>query len=409
MRGRWSLAVAALFLLFLVWYLLYTERIVGALRADAVTFSRIYSEVQAGLADTTSGGAVVALVELQRLIIGAGIPLVVTGPGDTVLAFENVPFEVDPRTPEGQARLRSYVRELDSRQPPVGDPGVATLHFGDSPEVRRLRWIPWLQAGGLLLALLVGLAVVRVQRRAEAERAWTSMARELAHQLGTPLSSLQGWLEVLRLPPAERPGDLDDPEIAREIEEDLVRLERVSRRFELIGRAPPMSPVSLTGIIRELERYIQARIPRLGRGAELHTELADDLPLILGNQVLLTWALENIVKNALDALAGRGGRITIEADRVDPDWIALRIRDTGPGVPAEIRERLFDPGVSTKSGGWGVGLALTRRIVEGVHGGRIELLDGWGEGTTIQVRLPVSDLQGREEDSAWSGEPKWTG
>jgi len=392
LRGRWSLVVAALFLVFLAWYLLYTERIVGALRQDAATFTRIYAEVQAGLADITSGAAVVSLVELQRLIIGSGIPLVVTGAGDTVIAFENVPFEVDPSTAEGQARLREYVRLLDSRQSPVGDPSVTSLHFGDPPEVQRLRWIPWLQAGGLVLTMLLGLAVVRVQRRAESERAWTSMARELAHQLGTPLSSLQGWLEVLRLPPDERPGDVQDPEIAMEIGEDLVRLERVSRRFELIGREPPLTSVSLSGVVRELERYIQARIPRLGRGAELRVELAEDLPLILGNEVLLTWALENVVKNALDALAGRAGTISIEAERTEPEWIILRIRDSGSGVPPAIRERLFEPGVTTKAGGWGVGLALTRRIVEGVHGGRIELLDGWGEGTTIQVRLPVADL-----------------
>lgn len=390
-RTRWSVVVALLFLAFLGWYLLYTERIVQALRQDAATFSRIYAEVQAGIADTTSGAAFAALMELQRLIVGAGIPLVVTGPGDTVTAFENLPFEVDPSTPEGQARLRAYVRQLDARQPPVGDPSFTTIHFGDPPEVRRLRWIPWLQAGGLGLALLIGLSIVRVQRRAESERAWTSMARELAHQLGTPLSSLQGWLEVLRLPPEERPGDLPDAEIAREIEEDLVRLERVSRRFELIGREPPLASVSITGVVRELERYILARIPRLGRGTRLRVELADDLPLIRGNEVLLTWALENVVKNSLDALAGGGGTITIEVERTEPEWIVLRVRDTGPGVDAQVRERIFDPGVSTKASGWGVGLALTRRIVEGVHGGRVELLDGWGEGTTIQVKLPVGE------------------
>jgi signal transduction histidine kinase len=390
-RSRWSLVVATLFLASLAWYLLYTERLVGALREDAATLTRIYAEVQAGLADTTSGGAIGALVELQRLIIEAGIPLVVTGPGDTVIAFENLPFEVDAGTPQGQARLRGYVRQMDARQPPVGDPSLMSLHFGDPPELRRLRWIPWLQAGGLALTVLIGLSVIRVQRRAESERAWTSMARELAHQLGTPLSSLQGWLEVLKLPDPERPGGVADAEIAREIEEDLVRLERVSRRFELIGREPPLTSLSLSGVIRELERYIQARIPRLGRGAELRVELAEDLPLIQGNEVLLTWALENVVKNALDALAGRGGRITIEAERNEPEWIVLRIRDTGPGVDPAVRERVFEPGVSTKASGWGVGLALTRRIVEGVHRGRIELLDGWGEGTTIQVKLPVSE------------------
>jgi signal transduction histidine kinase len=111
-----------------------------------------------------------------------------------------------------------------------------------------------------------------------------------------------------------------------------------------------------------------------------------------GNEVLLVWALENVVKNALDALAGRGGRITVYAREIGGrhPQVSLRIRDSGPGVDPEIRDRIFEPGVTTKSGGWGVGLALSRRIVEGVHKGRIELLDS-AEGTTFQIRLPVAD------------------
>ena len=114
----------------------------------------------------------------------------------------------------------------------------------------------------------------------------------------------------------------------------------------------------------------------------------DDLPDVQGHDVLLAWALENVVKNALDAVAGTGGSITISAGPAEGRWVALWVRDTGPGVPAEVRDRIFDPGVTTKSGGWGVGLTLARRIVEHVHGGRIELLDGWERGVTFQVRLP---------------------
>jgi signal transduction histidine kinase len=106
--------------------------------------------------------------------------------------------------------------------------------------------------------------------------------------------------------------------------------------------------------------------------------------------VLLIWALENVVKNSLDALAGRGGKITIYAREVGGHWVSLRIRDTGPGVAPEIRDKIFEPGVTSKSGGWGVGLALSRRIVEGVHKGKIELLET-AEGTTIQIRLPAAD------------------
>lgn len=389
-RRRWPWALAILFCALLVWYLVYTERIMRALRADAAILTEIYSEVQGALADPSPGRSDRALFELQRMVIETGVPLVQTGQGDTVLAVRNLPFEADPSTPEGQLRIREYVRVLDQRNAPVGEEEFTQLHFGDPPEVRQLRWIPWLQAGGLLLTVLVGFTVIRFQRRAEAERAWTAMARELAHQLGTPLSSLQGWLELLRLPREERPSDLEDGEATRGIEEDLVRLERISRRFELIGRDPELEPVDVGSLVRELEEYLRARLPRFGADVELVVRIPDRLPPVRGSRVLLAWALENLVKNSLDALAGRGGRISIEARELSAGRVALRIEDTGPGVSGEVRDALFDAGFTTKSGGWGVGLTLARRIVEGVHDGKIELLDHDGQGATFELRLPMA-------------------
>jgi signal transduction histidine kinase len=280
---------------------------------------------------------------------------------------------------------------LDAVRDPVGDPTLQMVHIGDTPEVVRLRYIPVLQAGGILLTVLIGFLVFRYQRRAESEKAWTAMARELAHQLGTPLSSLAGWLEVLRLPEPERPGVLKDGEIAGSIGEDLERLERISHRFELIGREPELESLSVRQVANDLEHYLAARIPRLSRkGIDLVLDIPKGLPRIMGNEVLLMWALENVVKNALDALAGRGGKITIYARAIGGRWVSLRIRDTGPGVDPEIRDKIFEPGITSKSGGWGVGLALSRRIVEVVHKGHIELLEEF-EGTTFQIRLPVAD------------------
>jgi len=390
-RVKWPVALATVFVLLLGWWLLYTQEIVQRVEENAVLLSRIFAEVQEGLLSQDPTRETQALFNLQTMIVETEVPLVQTGPGDTVLYQVNLPFEVDERTPQGQARLRDYVQRLDAVNEPIGDPDFSRIHYGQTPAVRRLVWIPPLQVGGLLLTVLVGLIVVQTQRRAEGEKAWTSMARELAHQLGTPLSSLQGWLEVLRLPQVERPGDLDDAEIAASIEEDLVRLEKVSHRFELIGTEPELESLSVRQVVRDLEHYLAARIPRLAKKSiDLVVDIPPGLPKVKGNEVLLFWALENVVKNALDALAGRGGKITIYARYVGGKWVSVRIRDSGPGVPVEIRDKIFEPGVSSKSGGWGVGLALSRRIVEGVHSGRIELLET-EEGTTIQIRLPAAD------------------
>ncbi len=393
---QWPVVLSTLFAILLGWYLLYTQRMVQSFRANSEILTEVLVELNGFLLDTTDladpearlQAADGTLFELQDLIIETGIPMVIMGPRDTVLAVTNLPFNANLATPEGQERIRRYVARLDQRNPPVGELTEAHVHYGDTPEVRGMVWIAGFQAVGLLLTVLLGFTVIRGQRRADAERAWTSMARELAHQLGTPISSLQGWLEVLRLRPEERPGDVGEGEVAEAIQEDLRRLERVSHRFELIGREPELERLDLRTVLGDLQRYLQARLPRLGRGIRLRVEVPDGIPPIRGNEVLLAWALENVVKNALDALAGTGGKIEIRASRAN-QWVVLRISDSGPGVDPEIRDRIFDPGVTTKSGGWGVGLALSRRIVEGVHKGRIELLDGQTAGATFLIYLPA--------------------
>ena len=389
-RRRWPIALAVLFVAELVWYLFYTESIVRALRSDARDLTQIYAQVQEGIGDPSPGAAEDALYRLQSIILEGGVPLVQTGVGDTVLAAANLPFEADLAIPSDYARVRNFARRLDLSHSPVGDPEVALLHFGDPPELRNLRWIPWLQAFGLLLTAALGALLIQIQRRAEGEKAWTAMARELAHQLGTPLSALQGWLEILRLPSEDRPQGLGSGEIASEIEADLHRLERISNRFELIGREPELEEVDLRDILEGLQRYLDVRLPRLAAGVVLESDLEPGLPKVAGNAVLLTWALENVVKNALDALGGRGGTIRIRARRGERGMVRISVTDTGPGVPAELKREIFEPGVTSKARGWGVGLALSRRIVEGVHKGRIELGEEEGPGATFHLHLPSS-------------------
>ena len=216
------------------------------------------------------------------------------------------------------------------------------------------------------------------------------MARELAHQLGTPISSLKGWLELMGLPDDERPEGVKADTVSMGIERDLVRLERISHRFELIGRDPDLEILDIREVVRDLEQYLQARLPRLASEVLLVVDVPKDMPEILGSEVLLSWALENLVKNALDALAGRGGEIRLKVREGPYGWLHLRVHDTGPGVDPELRDRIFDPGVSGKARGWGVGLTLSRRIIEVTHKGHIFLLNSEGEGAAFDIRLPTA-------------------
>ncbi len=393
-RIKWPVALATLFLVLFGWYLLYTRSLVGALNENQELTTEVFSRVQELIQDTASSqtsGSSTALFEIQGIILGSGIPLIIMDPADSVLSVENLPFDADVFTTEGQDRVRAYVRQLDAAgREPVRGAGGSLIYFGDTPQLSYLRWIPWLQASGLMLTALIGFLVIRYQRRAEQDKAWTAMARELAHQLGTPISSLQGWLELLGLPPEERPEGLETEAVTEGIEEDLVRLERISHRFELIGLDPELETLDIRGVVRDLERYLQARLPRLASEVLLIVDVPKNMPQFLGSEVLLSWALENVVKNALDALAGRGGEIRLKVRTGPTGWLHLRVQDTGPGVDPELRDHIFDPGVSGKARGWGVGLTLSRRIIEVTHKGHIFLLDNEGEGAIFEIRLPTA-------------------
>ncbi len=402
MRIKWPVALATLFFALLAWYLLYTKRIVDGLHRNQELMTEVFTlaqeliqdpgdletaEVEEGFRD--GGRFDLALFELQEVVIRSLMPLIVMDGADSVLSVENLPFDI--YTPEGQEQVKALVRRLTATgREPVRGAGGNLIHFGDTPQLSGLKWIPYFQASGLAITLLIGFLVIRYQRRAEQEKAWTVMARELAHQLGTPISSLQGWLELLRLPVEERPGSVESDTVAGGIEEDLVRLERISHRFELIGRDPELEPLDIREVVRELESYLQARLPRLTTGILIVVDVPKGMPKILGNEVLLSWALENVVKNALDAMAGRGGEIRLQVRKGLPGWVHLRITDTGPGVDPEVSDKIFEPGVSGKDRGWGVGLTLSRRIVESGHKGHIYLLDTEGAGATFEVRLPAA-------------------
>jgi signal transduction histidine kinase len=387
---HWPVALALVAIAILASYLLYTEQLVRAFRSDAEVHRRMYALVQRGLLSTEPGAELQALTDLQAELTRLGVPMVAVSPDGEPYAVANLPFEADLTDPTDRARVLRYAGQLAAANPMITDDAAGAIHFGPPPVIGRLRWAATLQVAGALLLLFVGYVVVRGALRTERERMWNAMARELAHQMGTPLSSLQGWLEVLRMPHEERVRMVPDNRLTQELGADLDRLERVSRRFELIGKPPPLAPIRPESIMRDLERYLRPRLPKEKPGVELRVRVARGLPSVRGNRVLLGWALENCVKNSLDALAGRGGTIRLAA-MPDREGVAFLIADNGPGIEASVRDRLFEPGVSTKPGGWGVGLSLARRIAEDLHGGSIRSCRRMGGGARFTIRIPTGE------------------
>lgn len=388
-RRYWPTALGLLAAVVLGWYLLYSQLLLRELQRDALVHYQLYSQIFSALNDPSEMAANDALLALSTEIQTLDFPIIITDPDGIPAHVSNLPFEADPAEPRDHPRLYQYARRLAATHEPVRT-NQGTFYFGNPPVLDRLRWIPYLQVGALGGLVLAALLMIRHNQRVERERIWATMARESAHQMATPLSSLAGWVEILRLPAEEREEMASVTAVAAEMEADLDRLEKVAHRFEWIGRPVRLESVDVRTLLRTLERYVRVRMPQLAQGVNLQVEVPESLPPVQGNSVLLEWALENLVKNALDALAGAGGNIRIRAERASARRVAIQIADDGPGVSPSVRSNLFEPGVTTKKGGWGVGLSLTRRIVEDVHHGRLLLVPS-EHGAVFVATLPAID------------------
>ncbi len=366
-RRRWPVVLVVLGVLaLLTWYVVYTQHVVTQLRAASASQGRMYSRIYQALLDTSAVGEdkTSALLELAEEVKESGIPLVLTDAEGRVSAAANLPTDLGIDT-------ASYLRRLDRSNAPILQPGIGGVHYGDSPIVRGLRVIPVLQAVGIGLLLAFGLYALIERGRAEREKVWAGMAREAAHQLGTPLSAIAGWLELMH-------DEAHDPISRRAVDamgQDLTRLERVSHRFERIGRPPRDEQVDCAALVDRLASYFAARAPTLARLVRIASEHPDGPLMVRGDGVLLEWVLEVLIKNAIDALGGRDGFVIVSATPLPEGGVRIRVADDGPGVPRTLRKRIFDAGFTTKDRGWGIGLSLARRIVEENHAGKLILAD----------------------------------
>lgn len=396
------LAIVATLALF-AGYVWYTRTLVGDIRQDTERLATLYARA---LRIQSPEDAQVLLFE--EVIQSFPYPVILTDAQGNPTAFKNLDVDVEsatgPWSPAERLALRREAARMDrlSDPYPVTDENgkvVAWIHISEAGTITLLKYLPYIQALVLVALGLIAFWLIRYNLRIQRGQIWVAMARESAHQLGTPISSLYGWVELLRAgrpalagAPGGEPGEeLDVPSALTAMEQDLDRLTKVANRFELIGRKPRLEPLELDGVVGDLEAYCRARLPRRGHRIELRTEIARNLPRVPANRTLVEWALENLVKNAVDALQGRGGTITLRARPAESgDAAIVEVADDGPGIPRALRKRIFEPGVSSKAQGWGVGLSLSRRIVEEYHRGALELVQTEaGDGAVFRVILPA--------------------
>lgn len=261
------------------------------------------------------------------------------------------------------------------------------LYYKESRILRQLRFFPLVQLGLIGAFVFFGYLGFSSARRAEQNRVWVGMAKETAHQLGTPISGMLAWIDHLEL---LRNNDEEVNEILHELRNDVSRLELIADRFSKIGSAPKLEPTNIYAELEKCRAYMQRRSPRK---VSFHFPDPQQDPKLVGiNGPLFDWVIENLLRNALDAMDGQGDISAVVYE--EGHHLCIDVSDTGKGITASKHKTVFQPGFTTKKRGWGLGLSLAKRIIEDYHNGKIFVKRSEeGKGTTFTIKLPVEPVR----------------
>lgn len=311
---------------------------------------------------------------LQIITKNTTIPIFITDSKENIIDFNNIDEEIS----KDSIALKKYFNSVKNDNQPIkmerSNSKYQLVYYGDSPLLNKLKYYP---VALLLIIILFGAVVYnfyRATKMATQNKLWAGMAKETAHQIGTPLSSLIGWLEILKL------DNVEESTIV-EIEKDITRLQTITDRFSKIGSEPVLEKRDIIEDTKNTVDYLQTRVSQ----QVIFTFKAPEHPIFVAiNPALHSWTIENLVKNAIDAMKGKGS-LAIAISELE-DVVKIKITDSGKGIPKNQFSKVFEPGFTTKKRGWGLGLSLTKRIVQEYHKGRIKVAHSEiGKGTTMQM------------------------
>ncbi len=331
-----------------------------------------------------------------------GGDLIITDSADEIVAWRGNQLPPPNDTTTAARRIvTATLNRANQVNPPlpfqVQSATRSYIYYGDSDLISRVSLAPFIQMGVLALFLVIGYIGFRNIKRSEQRSIWVGMAKETAHQLGTPLSSLSGWLELMGQEVSDsRKMDAKASlaqinHMADEMREDMQRLNQIASRFGQVGSVPELKRGDVHTVLTETMAYFQGRGPQFGRH-DINVKCNRKIPEIPLNAELMGWAFENLFKNSIDAFGSRPGAIEIGLDLAGGgDAVEIHLADNGRGIEPEHIKRVFDPGFSTKKRGWGLGLGFVKRIVEEYHKGKIRVIRSVpDEGTTIAISLPLN-------------------
>lgn len=380
-KSRWKFYLAILGVGIILFSLFYTNNLTKALAEEERKKVDIWLFAQEEINDFDEEDLDYVDVTLHNKILSGNttIPIILEGEMGEIIFAANYGKDL---TPDNERFFQDEVRALQKEgfEPIQGF--ASAIYYKESSLLRQLRYYPYIQF--LLIGTFVffGYLALNNVRRSEQNRVWAGMAKETAHQLGTPISAIMAWVEHLKFIGEE---DEEILEVASELEKDVNRLDLVADRFSKIGSDPTMEIVNIYGQLDSVRVYMQKRAPR-----KMVFDFPDkdqgDINVNI-NPHLFDWVIENLLRNALDSMGGQG-KITALV-HADDKFVNIDISDTGKGIPQNKFKTVFSPGYSTKKRGWGLGLSLAKRIIEGSHKGKIFVKKSViNEGTTFSIKLP---------------------
>lgn len=366
--------------------LYYTNIMVKNLELRERQIAKLYAKSIEYIA--TSPGTSEFTFIFDQIILAIDFPVIVTDADRNPLFYRNIKIDTNLTQSDRDAILRREIKRMERTFEPIkityGDTIVLNyIFYGNSKLIEQLKILPYVILIVAGFFILIGYLSFSYIKKTEQSNIWIGLAREAAHQLGTPVSSLYGWLEILRI---KIDNDEDVSEVIHEIENDLSKLNRVIQRFSKIGSKPEYVEEKISDVINSVVGYFEKRIPHSGKKITISVKGDIEAKAFI-NRELFEWVIENLIKNSLDAIENNEGKIEFKIQERKKD-IIIDVSDTGRGINMKYRRDIFRPGYTTKKRGWGLGLSLSKRIIETYHGGKLFLKESKiGKGSTFRIVL----------------------
>ena len=361
----------------------YTRYLSSELREDNREVVKLYAEIISETVKDDSNTNIDFIFE--NIIKKVKFPIIQSGRNKNPQLWTNLPENID--SDSDRLKLILSMDKINKPIPLVFDDKIngpitfGYLHYGDSRLIQKIQIWTYIELLSIGIFILFGFIGFSFIRNSEKQHIWVGLSRETAHQLGTPVSALLGWLDYLK-------NDNSNIEkILPEMESDIERLQQVNRRFSKMGSKPEMEFFDLSKRIESVLSYLNHRIPTLGKKVDLVNDIDPDIK-IMANGTLISWTIENLIRNSIDSISGEAGLIRLSMNQ-DQNNVKIRISDNGCGVPKKDWKNIFRPGFSTKKSGWGLGLSLCQRIINEVHKGDIYVLESRiNSGTVFEINIP---------------------